>query len=127
LAKDRNQTVAFRNGNFVSPKYTKIGGTVYDTQTGKVLKLTAAQKKVVAQMQNHVTTELSLSDRVIYGDLLRFYKPKGFKKVDKTDFTYKYKPAMEKLAEAEKTEKTSALVKNHNKTTTYKTDAPELK
>lgn len=78
-------------------------------------------------MQNHVTTELSLSDRVIYGDLLRFYTPKDFTKVDKSSFTYKYKPAMEKLAEAEKKEKTSALVKNKGKETTYKTDAPELK
>ena len=129
LAKNRNQTVAFRNGNFVSPTYTKIGGTVYDTKTGKVLKLTAAQKKQVDQMQNHVTTELSLSDRVIYGDLLRFYTPKNFKKVDKSDFTYKLKPAMERLAEAQKTEKTSVLAQHHGKSTVddYKTDAPELK
>ncbi|MCW3779397.1 LTA synthase family protein [Levilactobacillus namurensis] len=129
LAKNRNQTVAFRNGNFVSPTYTKVGGTVYDTKTGKVLKLTAAQKKQVDQMQNHVTTELSLSDRVIYGDLLRFYTPKNFKKVDKSDFTYKLKPAMERLAEAQKTEKTSVLAQHHGKSTVddYKTDAPELK
>ena len=127
LAKNRNQTVAFRNGNFISPTYAKIGGTVYDTRTGKALSLTTAQKKTVDKMQNHVTTELSLSDRVIYGDLLRFYTPKNFTKVDKSSFTYKYKPAMEKLAEAEKKEKTSALVKNKGKETTYKTDAPELK
>ncbi|WP_203643250.1 LTA synthase family protein [Levilactobacillus andaensis] len=129
LAKDRNQTVAFRNGNFISPKYTKIGGTVYDTKTGDVLTLTAAQKKDVAKLQNHVTTELSLSDRVIYGDLLRFYTPKNFTKVNKTDFTYKLKPAMEQLAEAEKKEKTSVIAKHDGKSTVsdYKTDAPELK
>lgn len=30
LAKDRNQTVAFRNGDFVSPTFTKIGSTIYN-------------------------------------------------------------------------------------------------
>ena len=129
LAKNRNQTVAFRNGDFVSPTYTKIGGTVYDTKTGDPLQLTSAQKKTVDQLQNHVTTELSLSDRVIYGDLLRFYTPKGFTKVDKNDFSYKFQPAMTKLAEAQKTEKTSVLAKHDGKSTVsdYKTDAPELK
>ncbi|VDG17485.1 LTA synthase family protein [Lactiplantibacillus mudanjiangensis] len=129
LSKDRNQTVAFRNGNFVSPTYTKIGSTVYNSKTGKVIEnMTAAQKKTVKQMQNHVTTELSLSDRVIEGDLLRFYTPKGFKKVDKSKYSYKVSTSLKSLEELQKENKTSVLSKHKGKSTVdlYKTDAPEL-
>ena len=30
--------VAFRNGNYVSPKYTLVDGTYYDSKTGQALK-----------------------------------------------------------------------------------------
>jgi len=129
LAKGRNQTVAFRNGNFVSPTYTKVGGTVYDSKTGQEIKhLTAAQQKAIKQMQNHVTTELSLSDRVIEGDLLRFYTPKNFKKVDKSKYSYKPTTTLKSLETLEKEKKTSVLSKHKDKSTVdlYKTDAPEL-
>lgn len=76
-----------------------------------------------------MTTELSLSDRVIWGDLLRFYTPKGFKKVDRKDFTYQYTKALENLKNAQKQHPTSIEAKNGGKSTMslYKTDAPELK
>ena len=129
LSKQHNQTVAFRNGDFVSPTYTKLGSTVYDSKTGKQLtKMTNAQKQTVKQMQNHVTTELSLSDRVIQGDLLRFYTPKGFKKVNKSDYNYKVTKTLKSLKELQKEKKTSAYTKNKDKSTVdlYQTDAPEL-
>jgi len=129
LAKNRNQTVAFRNGNFVSPTYTKIGGTVYDSKTGKEIKhLTTTQSDAVKRLQNHVTTELSLSDRVIEGDLLRFYTPKGFKKVDKSQYSYKLTTTLKSLKELQAEKKTSVLSKHKGKSTVnlYRTDAPEL-
>lgn len=128
LAKNRSQTVAFRNGDFVTPQFVKQGSTVYDTKTGAVIKPNAAQKKTLAREQNHVTSELSLSDRVIQGDLLRFYQLKDFKSVDKTKFNYKYTNGMQQLKGAQKSEPTSLMAKNHGKVTAdYKTDAPELK
>ncbi|WP_203649830.1 LTA synthase family protein [Secundilactobacillus yichangensis] len=128
LAKNRNQTVAFRNGDFVTPQFVKTGGTVYDTKTGAVIKPNASQKKTLAREQNHVTSELSLSDRVIQGDLLRFYQLKDFKSVDKAKYNYKYSNGMQQLKDAQKSEPTSLMAKNHGKVTAnYKTDAPELK
>ncbi|GAK48764.1 glycerol phosphate lipoteichoic acid synthase [Secundilactobacillus oryzae JCM 18671] len=128
LAKNRKQLVAFRNGNFVSPQYTKIGSTVYDTKTGEVLKLNKKQRAEVSALQNHVTTELSLSDRVIYGDLLRFYDPDNFKKTDKAKYNYKLNSGLAQLKKAQKDNPTSAKAKNDGKVSAeYKTDAPELK
>lgn len=128
LSKNRNQTVAFRNGDFVTPKYVKVGGTVYSTKSGEVIEPNASQKKQLAAAQNHVTTELSLSDRVIQGDLLRFYQLKGFKTVNKKNYNYKYSHGMYQLEKSQKTEPTSVQAKNNGKATaTYKTDAPELK
>ncbi|QGG60057.1 LTA synthase family protein [Loigolactobacillus bifermentans] len=130
LATNRNQTVAFRNGDFVSPTYTKYGGDVYDSKTGKELKhLTTTQKAAVATLQNHVTTELSASDKVVNGDLLRFYQPKGFKKVIKSAYNYKKSAGLKELKKAQKKEPTSLKAKNKGKSllSEYTTDAPELK
>lgn len=129
LSKQHDQRVAFRDGDFVTPKYTKVGSDVYLTKTGKLITPNAAQKRQLASIQNHVTTELSLSDRVIWGDLLRFYTPKGFKKANRKDFTYQYTKALDNLKQAQKKEPTSIEAKNNGKSTMnlYKTDAPELK
>ncbi|MCI1923456.1 MAG: LTA synthase family protein [Lentilactobacillus buchneri] len=129
LSKQHDQRVAFRDGDFVTPKYTKVGSTVYLTRSGKKITPNATQKKQIASIQNHVTTELSLSDRVIYGDLLRFYTPKGFQKVNRKDFTYQYTKGMDNLKKAQEEHPTSIEAKNNGKSTMdlYKTDAPELK
>ena len=129
LATNRKQTVAFRNGDFASPTYTKYNGDYYDS-TGKQLKnLTTAQKKSIDDMQNYVTNTLSASDKVINGDLLRFYQPEGFKKVIKGAYNYKKSAALKQLKKANKKQSTSLVSKNGGKSTMseYQTDAPELK
>lgn len=127
LSSQHNQTVAFRNGDWVSPTLTKVGSDYYNTTTGKeIKKLTSAQKTAADTATNRVTTELSLSDRVMNGDLLRFYTPKGFKKVDKSDYSYTKKNALKSLKAAQKLG-TSLLSENNGKSVTYTTDAPELK
>lgn len=124
-SKQHSQVVAFRNGDFVTPQYTKVGSDYYDTTTGKrIKKLTAAQKTVIDAATNQVTTELSLSDRVMNGDLLRFYTPKGFAKVTKRNYNYTLKKALKRL---KKTEAKSLLGQNKGKSVEYTTDAPELK
>lgn len=127
LSPEHSQLVAFRNGNFVSPDVTKIGSTYYNTKTGKVDKKISSAEK--SKLSNKVTTELSLSDRVINGDLLRFYNPTDFTKVDKKDYSYKKSTALKKLKKARTKNGTSILAQNDNKSLMdlYQTDAPELK
>ena len=130
LSPGRNQIVPFRNGDWVTPKYTKYNGDYYYTKNGKQIpKATAKQKKEFSKIQKYVTTDLGLSDRVVNGDLLRFYKLPGFKKVDKKDYTYNLKKSLRNLQDAQKKQKTSVKTKNNNQTTIddYSTDAPELK
>ena len=126
LSPERNQIVPFRNGDWVTPKYTKYNGDYYYTKNGKqITKATAKQKKEFSKIQKYVTTDLGLSDRVVNGDLLRFYKLPGFKK----DYTYNLKKSLRNLQDAQKKQKTSLKTKNNNQTTIddYSTDAPELK
>ena len=130
LSPERNQIVPFRNGDWVTPKYTKYNGDYYYTKNGKqITKATAKQKKEFSKIQKYVTTDLGLSDRVVNGDLLRFYKLPGFKKVNKKDYTYNLKKSLRNLQKAQKKQKTSVKTKNNNQTTIddYSTDAPELK
>ena len=37
LSAKHDQVVAFRNGNFVTPDYTVLGGKTYNNQTGEVI------------------------------------------------------------------------------------------
>lgn len=129
LAPKRNQLVAFRNGDFVSPDFTKVNGTYYQTKTGEVVKnLTPEQKQQLAQKSNQVDTELSLSDKIITGDLLRFYKLKNFQKVNKKNYNYTKTKALKQLKATNKQKKNSLMSKNGNKSlmNLYHTDAPEL-
>ena len=126
LSKNAPQIVAQRNGDFVTPKYSKVDGIYYYTKTGMQIKNpTKKQKQELALISNTVTSELSLSDRVITGNLLRFYKPNGFKQVERKKYDYNKEKSLEKLDKS----KNSLLEKNREKSTEdlYKTNAPELK
>lgn len=130
LSKNAPQIVAQRNGDFITPEYSKVEGSYYYTQSGK--RITHPSKKVKSQLasiSNTVTTELSLSDRVITGNLLRFYKPDGFEYVKRKNYSYKKSDSLKRLRKAEKKSKNSVWYQNGKKTTQndFKTDAPELK
>lgn len=87
LSSQHDDLIPFRNGDFVSSKISAIEGTYYDTATGQELaedQLSAAEKD-----QKMVDEKLILSDKVVNGDLLRFYSPKGFIAVDRTKYHYK--------------------------------------
>ena len=126
LSKKAPQIVAQRNGDFITPLYAKVGSTYYDTKTGEeIIKPDKKLKTELVAISNKVTTQLSLSDRVIAGNLLRFYHPKWFKKVKPQDYDYNEQKALKKLYSKNKT---SLWYKNQQKTTQnkFKTDAPEL-
>ena len=61
--------------------------TIYNDKGEDVTNsLTAEQKAQVKAQTEYVDEELSLSDKIITGDLLRFYTPEGFKATDKTKY-----------------------------------------
>lgn len=130
FSKDHNQTVAFRNENFITPNYTVVGSTIYENSTGNVV--THPSKKVKAEIKKareHVTQSLSLSDSLNNKNLLRFYIPSDFTPVDPREFNYKNEvEQLNKIQAKLKNRSTSLWSQNGGKTTVdkYQSDAPEL-
>lgn len=85
LSKQHDQVVPFRNGNFVSPTVNAINGKYYDHAGNQIEK-----NPEIARLEEKVKLKLDLSDRVVNGDLLRFYTPKGFKPVDRSKYDYNH-------------------------------------
>jgi len=99
-----------------------------DYETGEQIDATEEVQKQVDADQKKVNKELSLSDSLNNKNLLRFYTPKGFKKVDAAK--YNYADGLEKEIELQnklKNGSTSLYSKYGNKSTEslYRTDAPE--
>lgn len=86
LSKQHDDLIPFRNGDFVSSTITSVGGNFYDSTTG--MKLAADRLAEAKKDTDIVDQKLSLSDKVVNGDLLRFYTPKGFTPVDRTKYNY---------------------------------------
>lgn len=86
LSEEHNEIVPFRNGDFISPSVDSINEKFYDNKTG--LPLDESQMELANSMKQEVNKKLQLSDKVVNGDLLRFYTPKGFTPVDRTQFNY---------------------------------------
>lgn len=101
LSPDNQQIVAFRtSGHVVSPDYTSYHGKLYRTATGE--EITNPDETTLAEVQalrEAAKLQLSMSDKVQTGDLLRFYKGNDLPAVDpsKTNYT----KALEKLAALE--------------------------
>ncbi len=119
LSKDHDQVVAFRNGTVVTPKYTIIGQSVYLNETGELLnELTDEQAAEVEKARQASNTQLTMSDALTNGDLLRFYTESGLKPVNPED--YDYKNGLEKMTaiEKEKGDKSTSVYSQHgNKST----------
>lgn len=130
FSQDHDETVAFRNGDVISPKYTLNGSVIYDTETGEVIA--EPSEEVLAEVEGlkqQATSQLSTSDSILESDLLRFYTPEGLIEDDVSDFNYmnqmdRLKQLNENLGE----DSTSMYHLNGNQSTVplYKTDAPEL-
>lgn len=130
LSPQHQQLVAFRNHDFVTPKYTYTNGKIYRNSDGAIISDPSPKlQKLIARDQAKVNTELSLSDKLNQKNLLRFYTPPGFKPVAPKDYDYNdcYQREMainQRLGD----HSTSLFAQNHDKSTTdlYHTDAPEL-
>lgn len=86
LSDEHNEVVPFRNGDFVSPEIDSINEKFYDNKTG--LPLDESRLEDAKALKKEVDHKLQLSDKVVNGDLLRFYTPKGFTPVDPSQFNY---------------------------------------
>ncbi|MCZ0757096.1 LTA synthase family protein [Anoxybacillus sp. J5B_2022] len=87
LSPEHQQIVPFRNGDFVTPTITAVDGKYYNTQTGEPME----KNDEINRAEQIVRTKLSMSDKVVYEDLLRFYTPKGFKPVDRSKYDYNHR------------------------------------
>ncbi|WP_177184703.1 LTA synthase family protein [Sporolactobacillus nakayamae] len=83
FSKQHHQIIPFRNGDVITNKYSIVGGDVYDNSSGQ--KVEASLGKPYEDVAKKM---LDYSDKVIYGDLLRFYHPKGFVPPDVSKINY---------------------------------------
>ena len=108
----------------------KYGGNYYVTTTGTKInpKEDPRAKQIIDATQKDVDKMLTYSDDVQTGDLLRFYTPEGFKKVNRKDYSYQKASGLKQLKKANKDNPTSVKAKHNNQSTLkdYITDAPEL-
>ncbi|MBP0727200.1 LTA synthase family protein [Bacillus sp. RG28] len=78
FSKNRPVFTIFRDGSFVTDKYYYVAGsnTFYDRKTTEKVELSAEDAKLLT---DRAKKELTLSDNIIYGDLLRFYSGNKFR------------------------------------------------
>ena len=67
LNKDRREMMITRDGDFANEEYVGIQGVCYDRETGEEVEAKTCEEGFKAAQE-----ELSVSDSVIYGDLLRY-------------------------------------------------------
>ncbi len=132
LSSDYKGKVVFRDGDWITPTYTKFNNQYFNTQTGQQVTESSDKqlKKVAKTMSDYATKVLGYSDDVITGDLLRFDTSRSdFHAVNKKDYNYKKSAGLAALKKAQKSNPSSILAQNKGKSTLsdYVTDAPELK
>ncbi len=129
LSAQHNQVVAFRNHNFVTPKYTVVGDSIYSNATGELVTVPAATQQKLKQDQAAVDEKLAMSDLLNEKNLLRFYVPDGFTPIDPRQYDYT-KSLRSVLTVAKDLGKASTSLYsehgNHSTTGLYRTDAPEV-
>ncbi|WP_070120990.1 LTA synthase family protein [Bacillus marinisedimentorum] len=84
LSEQHKELVPFRNGDFVTPEYTQVDSKCYENETGELI-----DESKCTYYGDKASQMLELSDRIVYGDLLRFYEPEGFEPVNPDDYNYR--------------------------------------
>ncbi|MBM7650051.1 phosphoglycerol transferase MdoB-like AlkP superfamily enzyme [Bacillus ectoiniformans] len=75
LSDQHEELTVFRDGRFVTKDYVYADNKCWDKKTEQ-----PTEKSYCAPYIEKSATELSYSDRIIYGDLLRFYDPDSAKR-----------------------------------------------
>jgi lipoteichoic acid synthase len=86
LSEQHDDVIPFRNGDFVSSEITSVDGVFYDSKTGEILASERLEEAKTYQMV--AEQKLAYSDKVVNGDLLRFYTPDHFTPVDRSQYDY---------------------------------------
>lgn len=84
LSPEHREIIPFRNGDFVSPEYTKTNGNYYDTKTGELLNEKDIDPNIEEAVKKNSKCRIKSSTEIS----LRFYKPKGFKAINPSDYDY---------------------------------------
>lgn len=90
LSEEFQEVVPFRNGDFVTPDVTQVGGTCYVTATGEEI-----EGEQCLPYDQIAKEKLDISDRIVGQDLLRFYEPEGFVPFDPLEIQYPSKQEQE--------------------------------
>lgn len=86
FSEKHNDVIAFRNGDFFTEDYAKVKGIYYDNHTGEEIE---EPNEELQEINKQVLHELELSDKVLQGDLLRFYSPtKDWEPVNPKEYFY---------------------------------------
>ncbi len=110
LSSDNKQIVAFRtSGDYVTPTYTSYSGHLYYTDSGQEItnpdENTQAATKAI---RDAVAKQLSVSDEVQTGDLLRFDK-NGLKEVYSSSISYTHSLKTLKSIEKKRGDESTSL------------------
>ncbi|WP_209121114.1 LTA synthase family protein [Alkalihalobacillus sp. BA299] len=101
LSERHDDLIPFRNGDFVSSTITFTEGKFYDSKTGVLLEEDRLEE--AKRLQKKAVQKLAFSDMVVNGDLLRFYTPKNFIPVDRSQYNYNlHDEGMNKLEDQKK-------------------------
>lgn len=119
FSKQHDQLVTFRDGDFITPKYTYNGGTIYDNKTGQAItEPTQEVQNEIDALKEKANKQLAVSDQINNGDLLRFSTDTGLDPIEASQFDYKN--GMKQLLEKEKElgdKSTSVFSQNNNQST----------
>lgn len=126
LSSEHSQVVALRAaGNFITPKYTSYGGKIYYTETGvEITNPDEVTQKEIYDIKASAAAQLSASDAIQTGDLIRFYD-NGLTALDASQ--YNYIDSLATLLALEKElgiKSTSLYSKNNNQSTVDLFKAP---
>ncbi|MBI5974031.1 polyglycerol-phosphate lipoteichoic acid synthase LtaS [Staphylococcus canis] len=89
LSKDHKDVVPFRNGDFVTKDYKYVNGRAFSNENNEPLEQPPAD---LEKNKRQVETDLEMSDKVLNGDLFRFYDNPDFKAVDPAKYQYETGP-----------------------------------
>ena len=126
LSSEHSQVVALRTaGNFITPKYTSYGGKIYYTETGvEITNPDEVTQKEIDDIKAAAAAQLSASDAIHTGDLIRFYD-NGLTALDPSQYNYIDSFATLLALEKELGAKSTSLYsKNNNQSTVDLFKAP---
>lgn len=90
FSEEHKDFVIFRRGDFMTEEYSKVNGNYYDNETKEVIEEPTEE---MLEMNERAHRELELSDKVINGDLLRYYQPnEDWEPIDPNEYNYNYTP-----------------------------------